>query len=110
MRLKKETLYMTNIAHLQEKRAAKVEELRAAQYDDARFTAVEAEISAIDGEIRRAAKLDALDKAAAAPADASMQRELRAYSLAKAIKEGASGKLTGLEAEMSAELGKGREV
>ncbi|RVJ39193.1 phage major capsid protein [Sinorhizobium medicae] len=101
---------MTNIAHLQEKRAAKLEELRSAQNDDARFTAVEKEIASIDGEIRRAQKLDALDKAAVAPVDTSMQRELRSYSLAKAIKEGASGKLTGLEAEMSAELGKGREV
>jgi HK97 family phage major capsid protein len=100
---------MTNIAHLQEKRAAKIEELRAAQNDDARFTAVEAEISAIDGEIRRAAKLDALDKAAAAPADASMQRELRNYSLAKAIREAQDGRaLTGLEAEMHSELLKGK--
>jgi HK97 family phage major capsid protein len=101
---------MTNIAHLTEKRAAKYEELKAAQNDDARFTVIENEIIAIDGEIRRAAKLDALERAAAAPADANMQRELRGYSLAKAIREGSAGKLTGLEAEMSAELGRGREV
>ncbi|MGH0246710.1 phage major capsid protein [Sinorhizobium meliloti] len=99
---------MTNIHHLIEKRNAKFEELRAAQNDDARFTALEAEVASIDGEIRRAQKIDALDKAAASPADANMERELRNYSLAKAIREVQDGKgLTGLEAEMHGELSKG---
>ncbi|RVI53909.1 phage major capsid protein [Sinorhizobium medicae] len=96
-------IHMTNIAHLQEKRAAKLEELRSAQNDDARFTAVEKEIASIDGEIRRAQKLDALDKAAVAPADTSKDRELRNYSLAKAVREGVD-KLSGLEREMHDEL------
>jgi HK97 family phage major capsid protein len=45
----------------------------------------------------------------AAP-DARFEAETRDFSVAKAIRESVNGTLTGREAEVSAELGKGREV
>ncbi len=41
---------------------------------------------------------------------AEMCREMRNYSLSKATTESMNGRLTGLEAEVNSELGKGREV
>lgn len=103
---------MFNLAALQEKRAAKVAEARAAMAanEGDKFTALEAEIRTIDGNIKNAATLAEFERAEASPADASQERELRSYSVAKAIREGQNGSLTGLEREMHDELSKGREV
>lgn len=97
-----------NKHHLAETRAAKLEEMRKPETSAERFTALESEIRAIDGDLSRLATIDRLDAATnAAPAVSAS--ELRGYSVAKAIKEGADN-LTGLEREMHQELGRGREV
>lgn len=101
---------MTNLIALKEKHAAKLNELRAAQSNPAAFAALETEVRGIAAEIQRVATVDELDRAAQAAPDASMARELRSYSVAKAIAEAQNGALTGLEAEMNAELGRGKEV
>ncbi|WP_318854948.1 phage major capsid protein [Sinorhizobium meliloti] len=99
-----------NIAHLQETRAAKIAELRKVTDNPERFDALEAEVRALDKDIRRAATLAEFERQAEAKPDARLESEVRDYSVAKAIRESVAGNLTGREAEVSAELGKGREV
>ncbi|MHC2489136.1 HK97 family phage major capsid protein [Sinorhizobium meliloti] len=99
-----------NIAHLQETRAAKIAELRKVTDNPERFDALEAEVRALDKDIRRAATLAEFERQAEAKPDARLEAEVRDYSVAKAIRESVAGNLTGREAEVSAELGKGREV
>lgn len=99
-----------NIAHLQETRAAKIAELRKVTDNPERFDALEAEVRALDKDIRRAATLAEFERQAEAKPDARLENEIRDYSVAKAIRESVAGNLTGREAEVSAELGKGREV
>lgn len=103
---------MLNIAALQEQRAAKVAEARAAMTanETDKFAALEAEIRSLDGKIKNAATLAEFERNAEALPDASQERELRSYSVAKAIREGQAGTLTGVEREMHDELGRGREV
>lgn len=99
-----------NIAHLQETRAAKIAELRKVTDNPERFDALEAEVRALDKQIKQAATLAEFERQAEAKPDARLENEIRDYSVAKAIRESVAGNLTGREAEVSAELGKGREV
>ena len=101
-----------NVHHLKETRAAKLAEMRALgdNPDAAKFDALESEVRDLDGKITRAAKLDALERQANVEPDANLEKELRSYSIRKAIKEAQDGNLTGLEREQHDELSKGREV
>lgn len=98
------------LAHLQEKRAAKIVELRGAKDDAETFDRIEGEIRALDKDIKRTATLAEMERQAEAAPDQRFEAETREFSVAKAIREAMNGNLTGREAEVSAELGKGREV
>lgn len=101
-----------NLHHLKETRAAKLAEMRGLgdNPDAAKFDALESEVRALDGQITRAAKLDALERHAETADDKQEHKELRSYSIRKAIKEAQDGNLTGLEREQHDELSRGREV
>jgi HK97 family phage major capsid protein len=99
-----------NIHHAKEQRAAKMTELKAVVNDPAKFDALETEIRNLDKDIARAEKVAELERVAEAEPDASQQRELRTYSVAKAITESLAGKLSGVEREQHDELAKGRET
>lgn len=99
-----------NLAHLQETRAAKLTELRANTENAESFDRIEGEIRELDKKIARAAKLAEYERQADAEPDHRLDAEVREFSVAKAIRESVAGKLSGREAEVSAELGKGREV
>jgi HK97 family phage major capsid protein len=107
----KET-YLLNIHHLRETRSAKLAAIKALgeNPDNAQFTALETEIRALDGQIKNAATIAEFERHEAAPQDNGMTRELRSYSVSKAIREGNGDALTGVEREMHDELSKGREV
>lgn len=98
-----------NLHHLTEQRAAKIAEMREVVNNPERFDALETEVRNLDKDIKRAATLAEFERQADAQPDASQERELRTYSVAKAITESLAGKLTGVEAEQHAELSKGRE-
>ncbi|NTE53501.1 phage major capsid protein [Agrobacterium tumefaciens] len=101
-----------NLFHLRETRATKLAEIKALgdNPDTAKFTAIEGEIRALDSQIKNAATIAEFERHEAAPSDNSMARELRSYSVSKAIREGGSDALTGVEREMHDELSRGREV
>lgn len=104
-----------NVHELREQRAAKIADMRALGDDLAgekatAFDKLEGEVRAIDGKIKRAETLAEMERRSEAAPDAEMERETRDYSVAKAIREAASGKLTGREAEMHQELSRDREV
>jgi HK97 family phage major capsid protein len=101
-----------NIHQLQETRASKIAALKALgdTPDPVKFDALETEVRDLDKQIKRAATLAEFERQADAAPDASLEKELRSYSVAKAIREGAAGTLTGLEAEQHTELSKGRET
>lgn len=103
---------MTNLFHLRETRSTKLAAIKALgdNPDTAAFTALETEIRSLDGQIKNAATIAEFERHEAAPADNGMARELRSYSIGKAIREGNSDALTGLEREVHDELSKGREV
>lgn len=98
-----------NLAHLQETRASKIAEMRAATGNPEQFDKLEGEVRALDKDIKRAATLAEFERQAEAQPDAHAERELRSYSVARAIQGQLSGKLDGVEGEMHAELSKGRE-
>lgn len=98
-----------NLHHLTETRAAKIAEMRAAVNNPETFDKLEGEVRALDKDIKRAATLAEFERAAEAKPDANVEKELRGYSVAKAITGHLNGKLDGVEAEMHAELSKGRE-
>lgn len=101
-----------NLFHLRETRATKLAEIKALgdNPDTAKFTAIEGEIRALDSQIKNAATIAEFERHEAAPSDNGMARELRSYSVSKAIREGGSDALTGVEREMHDELSRGREV
>lgn len=99
-----------NLHHLNETRAAKIAEMKGVVNNPDAFDKLESEIRALDKEIKQAATIAEFERQAEAQPDANMERELRSYSVAKAIREAQAGTLTGVEAEMNSELGKGREV
>jgi len=99
-----------NLASLQETRASKIAEMRNQKDNAEAFDRLEGEVRELDKQIRRAATLAEFERQADAEPDARFETEVRAYSVAKAIRESVNGNLTGREAEVSAELSKGREV
>lgn len=101
-----------NIHHLRETRSTKLNELKALgeNPDNAKFTAIEGEIRALDSQIKNAATIAEFERHEAAPQGDAMARELRSYSVSKAIREGNGDSLTGVEREVHDELSKGREV
>ncbi|WP_445222115.1 phage major capsid protein [Bradyrhizobium sp. Pa8] len=103
---------MPNINQLKETRASKIAALRALgdNPDATKFDALETEVRALDVQIKNAATLAEFERQADAEPDARLDAEVREFSVAKAIRESVAGGLTGREAEVSAELGKGREV
>lgn len=110
---------------LKEKRAAKIAEMRTINeaamtanrdLDDGergKFDALEKETRTLEDQIGRAEKLAAYERLEATGehvgGDGEMRRELRNYSLSAAINGAMTGRLTGREAEVHAELSKGRE-
>ena len=101
-----------NLHHLNETRTAKIAEMRGlgANPDATKFDALESEVRALDTQIKRAATLAEFERHAETQPDANAEKELRSYSIAKAIREANSGSLTGREKEQNDELSKGREV
>lgn len=99
-----------NVHHMQEQRAAKIAEMKAAVNNPEAFDKLEGEVRALDRDIKRAATLAEFERQAEVQPDASQERELRNYSVAKAIRESNGDNLTGVEREMHDDLSKGREV
>lgn len=93
-----------NLFHLRETRASKLAELKALgeNPDTAKFTAIETEIRSLDGQIKQAQTVAEFERAEAPTANE--ERELRSYSLAKAIREQSEGRLTGIEKELHDDL------
>lgn len=101
-----------NIHQLKETRASKIDAMKALgeNPDPAKFDALETEVRALDKQIKQAATLAEFERLSEAGTDIKLETEARDFSVAKAIRESVAGKLTGREAEVSAELGKDREV
>ena len=113
-----------NLAELREKRVAKVAEMRSihdkaanesrdlSSEESTRFEALKGEERSLGGEIERSESLAEMERQAeATTVDDEMGREVRGqYSLAKAIQESMQRRLTGREAEVHAELSRGRET
>ena len=103
---------------MQDKRAAKVVELRGLVKDDAsdddrtKFDALEKEVRALDADIRRETVARELEREAPAETVAGETRgmgDLSRYSLARAVQANHAGHLPdGLEGEVHAELARGR--
>lgn len=98
-----------NVHQLQEQRAGKIAEMKAAVNNPETFDKLEGEIRALDKSIKRAATLAEFERQADAPVDQKFEAETREFSVTKALREGADG-LTGREREVHQELSKGREV
>ncbi|TPW32746.1 phage major capsid protein [Pararhizobium mangrovi] len=117
---------MPKLNDLKEQRAAKVSEMRAINekalaanrdLDDGertRFEGLETETRSLSDQIDRSERLAEFERyeerGEAVNENGDMRRELRNYNLGKATRESFSDRLTGLEAEVHAELAKGREV
>lgn len=108
---------MTALKDLKEKRAANIAEMRALndkadlnESERTRFDELETETRSIDDDISRADRLAAFERIAEQPRADPMARELRSYSVAKALLEQRAGKLTGLEAETHQELSRDRDA
>lgn len=110
---------MKKLIELREKRAAKVAEMRTLHAkekleanEEQRFTALETEVSEIDGQITREERMAAFEREEQRGEPVSggeFDRELRNYSVAAAINGALAGRLTGREAEIDQELKRGRE-
>ncbi|TDR35471.1 phage major capsid protein [Aquamicrobium defluvii] len=98
-----------NVHQLQEQRAGKIAEMKAAVNNPETFDALEAEVRKLDRDIKRAATLAEFERAEQAEPDQRFEAETREFSVTKALREGADG-LTGREREVHQELSKGREV
>lgn len=114
---------MSVLNTLRETRASKVAEMRgltetaqAANRDldegeRQRFDALETEVRSLSGRIAQAEKLaefERFEERGESVQHPEMRNMLANYSVAKAIGEGMNGRLTGVEAEMHAELSRGR--
>ena len=109
-----------SLPSLRESRAARVAELTpiltkgaAGSLDDAetaRVATLERDITTLDGQIRNAERLAELERRAPADPVSGGGMDTRAFSLAKAIREGSAGHLTGVEAEFHQEATRGREA
>lgn len=116
---------MTTLSTLREARATKVAEMRGLtetaqtsnrdldEGERKRFDTLVSEVRTLSSRIGDAEKLAEFERFEA-PGEpvggAEMRRDLRSFSVAKAVAEGMNGRLTGLEAEVHAELSKGRET
>lgn len=110
---------MKKLIELREKKAAKVAEMRTLPAkeklettDEQRFTALETEVTDIDGQIAREERMAAFEREeqrGETVTGGEFDRELRNYSLAAAINGALTGRLTGREAEIDQELKRGRE-
>lgn len=110
---------MKKIIELREKRAAKIAEMRTLHAkeklegnEEQRFTALETEVSEIDGQISREERMAAFEREeqrGETVGGGEFDRELRSYSLASAVNGALAGRLTGREAEIDQELKRGRE-
>ena len=115
---------MSNLPSLREKRAAKVDALkalqRAAENDNRDLTPAEvaafnqgrAEVEALDVQVRNAEFLAEAERRAAGDAvnDNRHAPDLSRYSVARAMRCGMTGNFDGLEGELHAELSRGRET
>lgn len=116
---------MSALNTLRETRASKVAEMRGLtdsaqtanrdldEGERKRFDQLETEVRGLTGRIADAEKLAEFERFEAAGdpvGGAEMRRSLSTYSVAKAVSEGMNGRLTGLEAEVHAELSRGRET
>ncbi|MGO4852694.1 phage major capsid protein [Phaeovulum sp. W22_SRMD_FR3] len=113
---------MSLLNTLREKRSAKVAEMQGLHNaaktanrdleagERARFSALEAEVRSLSNQITDAEKLAEFERfeARGETLGGEMTRELRNYSVSKALAEGMNGALTGLEAEVHQELSRGR--
>lgn len=114
------------IHEIKEQRAAKVSEMRAisekAQGENRdlsteerkRFDALDGEVRGLGNRLTDAEKLAEFERLDATGetvhGDGEMRRELGRYSLAKALTESRSNRLTGVEAEFHQELSRDRET
>lgn len=114
---------MAQLNQLKEQRAAKKAEMQAlnekalsesrdlSEAEKKEWNGLQVEYRNISGQIERAESLANMERLADADTIADpMQKELRGYSVSKAMRESMNGKLTGREAEYHAEASKGREV
>ncbi len=114
---------MASLNQLKEQRAAKVAEMRAmnekalndnrdlTDAEQKEWNALQVEHRNIDGQISRAESLASLERQIDAEAVVDpMDKELRSYSVSKALRESMNGNLTGIEAEFHTESSRGREV
>lgn len=114
---------MVKLHEMRETRATKIAEMRAivaaaegagrdlSAEDKATFDLLKNEANALEERIARAETLAEMERRAEAPpATGEFFRETRSYSVAKAIHEFSGGRLTGREAEIQAELTRGREA
>ncbi|WP_036283854.1 phage major capsid protein [Methylocystis sp. ATCC 49242] len=78
----------------------------------ARFETIDSDVKALDAKIDRARKVEAYERIAdASPVTGGPgARDLRGYSVSRALRGSLGGRLDGLEGEMHAELSKGRET
>lgn len=103
---------------LKETRAAKVAEMSDLMKADmgdnerARFDELDKEVRAIDSDILRAEKFSEYERRASADIVVAGpgERDLRGYSVARAMRGALTGRLDGLEGELHGELSKGRET
>lgn len=110
---------MPTLQELLSQRAAKVTEIRALHAkatldaaEEQRFETLDGEITALDTSIAREKRVAAFEREAASGErvdGGEYGREARSYSLAAAVQGALSGRLTGREAEIDAELKRGRE-
>lgn len=106
---------METVKQLREVRVSKVSTLEALQNKESltdeektSFDSIMSEIKNLDLDITRAEEAEKIMSAAAGKSavkglSSSTKKELKNYSFMKAIREGATGNLTGLEAEMHQE-------
>jgi HK97 family phage major capsid protein len=113
---------MVKLHELKETRAGKVAEMRQIvagaesagrdlnEVEAARFAELRTDSEAIEQRIARAEFLaEAERRTTATPVSGDLAREVRSYSLAKAVSEFTAGRLTGREAEIQSEYSRSKE-
>lgn len=107
---------------IKETRAAKIAEMRGisdkaasdnrdlSKDERTRFDALDGEVRSLNNRLTDAEKLAEFERmeAGGEAMDGAHSRDMRSYSLAKAVRESGGDRLTGLEAEMHAELSRDR--
>lgn len=97
-----------DIAILNEKRRACVMAMEEANTsgDNAKFDTANTELQSVEAQLRN----KMIEDAKAGPQPNTFRGELRNYSVASLIRQAANGRIEGLEAEVSDELSRGREL